>query len=329
MATFARYPESLIPQDIDSNFMEIQKSFATLGTVNNSNSILKELRLHIYGNTTEQKFLIDSESIVSILLAKKFRKNRSIDPFTFYAANSSQINTYVAKIIKLDLNLHRDFIWSFIIAAIIGADLLTHYNLLIDLKYQQVIDPVTVVETQHYGISANHQAILKFKSTRICAQNYYGPTVIARARKLTGKKAAATKTQIKKLLDSGIIRPYSSIYASPIHMAREKDNSWRMCSDYRKLNNATDPDIYSHALIQDLFLLLHNKRRYSNKIDGVKAYLKILIHVEDIEKTAVITPWSYYEYLSMPFGVKKHHPIIPMIDGCTLQIPGLRVRLRR
>ncbi|XP_035742211.1 uncharacterized protein LOC118450512 isoform X2 [Vespa mandarinia] len=53
--------------------------------------------------------------------------------------------------------------------------------------------------------------------------------VTARARELAGEKAAAAKTQIRELLNSGIIKSSSRMYANFIHMIRKKDNSWRTC----------------------------------------------------------------------------------------------------
>lgn len=130
----------------------------------------------------------------------------------------------------------------------------------------------------------------------------HGPPPTARARKLGGEKAAAVKAQIKDLLDAGIIRPSSSKYASPIHMAQKKNNSWRTCGDYRKLNSIADPEQYNPLLIQDLFPRLANKKRFS-KVDMQKAYLQLMM--DDIEKTATITPWGLFEYLGMPFGLKN------------------------
>ena len=42
--------------------------------------------------------------------------------------------------------------------------------------------------------------------------------------------------QVKQLLDSAVIKPSESPYASPAILVRKKDGSWRMCIDYRRLN---------------------------------------------------------------------------------------------
>ncbi|KAI7687387.1 hypothetical protein SSS_09590, partial [Sarcoptes scabiei] len=74
--------------------------------------------------------------------------------------------------------------------------------------------------------------------------------------------------------------------------------------DYRKLNSVTIPDRYTIPNIQDFFSSIRDAKLFS-KIDLWKAYHQIPIAEEDIEKTAVITPFGLYEYLFMPFGLKN------------------------
>lgn len=54
---------------------------------------------------------------------------------------------YGEKRLSLSLGLRRDFGWNFCVAAmsysIIGADLLRHYGLLIDVSQRRLIDPMT------------------------------------------------------------------------------------------------------------------------------------------------------------------------------------------
>lgn len=61
------------------------------------------------------------------------------------------INAYGKKIITIDLKLRRVFKWEFIMApiskAIIGADFLHHFNLIVDIRNKRVIDKITNLST--------------------------------------------------------------------------------------------------------------------------------------------------------------------------------------
>ncbi|GFX63616.1 retrovirus-related Pol polyprotein from transposon 297 [Trichonephila clavipes] len=83
---------------------------------------------------------------ISVIRANKQRNNKVSD-FTLFATNGSKINTFGIEMPKLDLGLRRQFTWSFIIAnvskAIIGADFVKKFKLLVDLKRKCLIDPLT------------------------------------------------------------------------------------------------------------------------------------------------------------------------------------------
>ncbi|KYM98352.1 hypothetical protein ALC62_10938 [Cyphomyrmex costatus] len=73
------------------------------------------------------------------------------------------INTYGFKWLTLNLGLKRTFSWKFCIAdvsnPILGADFLSHFGLLIDMKHKRLIDNVTGL-TRFGRISAvNHFTI--------------------------------------------------------------------------------------------------------------------------------------------------------------------------
>ncbi|KAK3277660.1 hypothetical protein CYMTET_14346 [Cymbomonas tetramitiformis] len=52
------------------------------------------------------------------------------------------------------------------------------------------------------------------------------------------------KNQIKKYIELGFLRPSSSPYWCPILFAQKPGGKWRMCCDYRALNNITIKDTY-------------------------------------------------------------------------------------
>lgn len=299
-----------------------------------------ERRLHVIDRNTGHKFLIDSGSTISIYPKSYISAKLTPNPLILHAANSTVIKTYGQQLFTLDLKLRRSLQWLFTIAdvstPIIGADFIAKFGLLIDLKENRLLDPNTTMSTKGQVETAKVHSIstVNLKNTTIsplymelissfqditCAKLHEtsqhtpdvvhriitsGQPVAERARRLAGQKLSDAKSEVQAMLDNGIIRPSKSPYASPLHMQQKPSGEWRPCGDYRKLNAQTVPDRYPAPLIQDLFPKLHKKKIFST-LDLLKAFNQIPMAEEDIEKTAIITPFGLFEFLVMPYGLKN------------------------
>jgi hypothetical protein len=111
---------------------------------------------------------------------------------------------------------------------------------------------------------------------------------------------AELKIQLQDLLEKGFIRPSSSPWGCPAIFVKKKDQTLRMCVDYRPLNEVTIKNKYPLPRIDILFDQLTGARVFS-KIDLRSGYHQIRIRPEDIPKTAFTTRYGLFEYLVMSF----------------------------
>jgi hypothetical protein len=118
--------------------------------------------------------------------------------------------------------------------------------------------------------------------------------------KMSPKELAELKIQLKEMFDKGYIHLSSSPWGCLALFVKKKDQSLRLCVDYRPLNVITVKNKYPLPLINILFDQLANTKVFS-KVDLYSGYHQIKIHPEDIPKTAYSTRYDMYEYLVMSF----------------------------
>ncbi|GFX03238.1 retrovirus-related Pol polyprotein from transposon opus [Trichonephila clavipes] len=278
-------------------------------------------------------FLVDTGSDVSLLPALEYHK-RHPPQLTLFAANSSTINVYGQKTLSLDLNVRREFIWTFLLASvktpILGADFLHYFELVPDLRHKCLRDLKTKLQTTgHIKQAALHSVktisshetlyhdLLKFypsitrlpdptqpiKHNTVHFIKTNGPPVVAKPRRLAPDRLAIAKSEFQQMMQLGHLRPSSSNYASPLHMVPKQGTfDWRPVGDYRALNAQTIKDKYPIPCLADFTANLHGSKIFS-QVDLVKAYRQIPMNPDDIHKTAICTPFGLFESTRMQFGL--------------------------
>ena len=75
---------------------------------------------------------------------------------------------------------------------------------------------------------------------------------------------------------------------------------WRMCIDYRKLNDAIKKDHFPLPFIDQMLERLASQSFYYF-LDEYSRYNQIAIHPKDQEKIAFTCPFGVFAYRRMPF----------------------------
>src|ERR1044071_5304644 len=155
---------------------------------------------------------------------------------------------------------------------------------------------------------------------RILMEDNYKP-VVQPQRRLNPNMQDVVRKEVLKLMDAGLIYPISdSPWVSPTQVVPKKGGmtvvtneknelipartvtGWRVCIDYRRLNDATRKDHFPLPFIDQMLERLAGQQFYCF-LDGFSGYFQIPIAPEDQEKTTFTCPFGTFAYRRMPFGL--------------------------
>ena len=148
--------------------------YSTLGQHEVANIALSHSKLlYVADKNHKRKYLIDTGAAVSVLPKSCANRISDADCLPLVAANNTTINTYGNSNRVVDVDLKREYPWTFIVAnlkqPIIRADFLLHYNLLVDLRSRCLRDMRTGL-----AIAASLSSIRPLSLNRVdTVQNEY------------------------------------------------------------------------------------------------------------------------------------------------------------
>ncbi|XP_043262465.1 uncharacterized protein LOC122403173 [Colletes gigas] len=197
-----------------------------------SKSVLNSKRLHVQDRISGQIFLIDTGSDISLLpVARNCKPVAS--GLRLYAANNTRVDTYGESTRTIEIGLRRPITWNFCVADVpypnVGADLLTHYGITVDLRGPKIIDALTKLQIWCTTKNVNHVSthtvdrssgiagiLLEFPEVTGISQTvplqergvfHYiqtkGHPVASRARRLAPGKLRAAKLEFRHLMEAG------------------------------------------------------------------------------------------------------------------------------
>ena len=99
--------------------------------------------------------------------------------------------------------------------------------------------------------------------------------------------------EVKYLLENVFIEPSQSNYSSPCILVPKSNGTYRMCTDYRKVNSVTKTDSFPIPRIDDCIDKVGNSK-YVTKFDLLKGFWQVPLTDRAKEASAFATPNGLY-----------------------------------
>ena len=139
--------------------------------------------------------------------------------------------------------------------------------------------------------------------------------------RLNPSKQQYLKEEIKYLSRTTSLNRATVAGALP-ELVPKPDGSYRMCTDYRKVNSMTKTDTFPIPRMDDCIDKV-GKARYVMKFDLLKGFWQVPLPDCAKEISAFVTPHRLYQYKVMPFGMKDSPASFQrLINKVTVDLEG-------
>lgn len=124
-----------------------------------------------------------------------------------------------------------------------------------------------------------------------------------RHRRIPPSMYEEVRNHLKGMLKAGIISESDSPYASPMVLVRKRDNSLRICVDYREINNRTVKDAYYLPRIDETMDAMAGSKWFSS-LDLKSGFWQVEVKESDKHKTAFTAGGlGLFQHNTMPMGM--------------------------
>ena len=135
------------------------------------------------------------------------------------------------------------------------------------------------------------------------------------------------RKEIQYMLENDIIEPSNSEWISPCILVPKPGGTYRVCTDFRKVNSVTTTDYYPIPRIDDCIDKI-GSAKFVSKFDLLKGYWQVPLTEKAREVSAFVTPDGLYQYKVMPIGMKNApatfqrmiHSLLHHLEGCETYI---------
>jgi hypothetical protein len=128
----------------------------------------------------------------------------------------------------------------------------------------------------------------------------------------------ALSERVTEFLDAGIIQPSNSSYNSPVCMVKKKDGSWRLCVDFRELNEKILADPFPLPRIDEM-LEQFRGCEYLSTGDLFWGFYHVKVKPQDTYKLAFTTDQGRFEFIHLPMGLKTSPAVFQRLMNMAFQ----------
>lgn len=121
-------------------------------------------------------------------------------------------------------------------------------------------------------------------------------------RPISLAKRKALDAALDELIDTGVVERSNSPWGFPVVLVPKKDDTYRLCVDYRRLNEVTKKDAYPLPSISSLVSNLGGAK-YFTTLDASRGYFQVEMDERDREKSAFTCHRGLFQFRRMSFGL--------------------------
>lgn len=128
--------------------------------------------------------------------------------------------------------------------------------------------------------------------------------IVFKPRPIPFARLKSTKQELERLQSLGIIEPIQMTdWAAPVVLVPKPDGTVRLCGDFKvTINKYMKVNKYPIPNIDELLFRLNGGIKFT-KLDFSDAYLQVELDDESKPLTTISTPFGYFQYRRMPFGI--------------------------
>lgn len=178
---------------------------------------------------------------------------------------------------------------------------------------------------KHETVFSPALGLMKGVEARLTLKDDAKP-VFHKARPVAFAKREKVNEAIDKMVSEGVLEPVKySAFASPIVAPWKKNNTVRICGDFKvSVNPQLVVEQYPLPRIDDIFASLSGGKKFA-KIDLSRAYHQISVHPDDRELLTINTPKGLFRFTRLPEGIASAPAIWQRAIDTVLQgIPGVQ-----